>query len=46
MTTDRSYRKALKREDAINEIKMQSGKQFDPKIVEIFIDCIEKNIID
>jgi len=37
MTSDRSYRKGLSIEAAIEELKRCSGKQFDPEIVEIFI---------
>jgi len=38
MTEDRVYRKGISREDSIKEIKENSGKQFDPIIVEIFLD--------
>ncbi len=38
MTEDRSYRKAMKKEEAIKEIKNNIGKQFDPLIAQIFID--------
>jgi len=40
MTQDRPYRKAIKRSDAIKEIKKNSGTQFDPEIVDVFLDCI------
>ena len=40
MTSDRPYRKALKLEKAIEEIRKNKGKQFDPDIVEVFIDVI------
>lgn len=43
MISDRPYRKALKIEDAINEIKRCSGTQFDPRLVEIFINVITEN---
>jgi len=42
MTTDRPYRKALTHDEALNEIKINSGKQFNPKIVEAFLRCFEK----
>ena len=45
MTTDRPYRKALPKENALQEIKNCSGTQFDPKIVNVFLKVIseEKN---
>jgi HD-GYP domain-containing protein (c-di-GMP phosphodiesterase class II) len=36
MTSDRSYREALEWDDAVEEILAQSGRQFDPGIVELF----------
>lgn len=41
MTNDRVYRKALSKEAAIKEITHNSGTQFDPAIVEIFLDVLE-----
>lgn len=41
MTSDRPYRKALSREEAIRELKRCSGTQFDPKVVEVFLEIIE-----
>lgn len=38
MTSDRSYRKAMKRSDAVSELIRSAGKQFDPAIVRRFID--------
>ncbi len=46
MTEDRVYRKALSKEEAIDEIKRNSGSQFDPVIANIFIESVlgeEKN---
>jgi len=37
MTNDRVYRKALSQKEAIDELISNSGTQFDPHIVEIFI---------
>lgn len=37
MTEDRSYRKAMSKEAAIEEIKNNIGKQFDPYIAQLFI---------
>jgi response regulator RpfG family c-di-GMP phosphodiesterase len=36
MTSDRPYREALDWDDAVDEILAQSGRQFDPSIVELF----------
>lgn len=38
MTTDRAYRPALSVEIALEEIKACSGTQFDPALVNLFID--------
>lgn len=41
MTSDRPYRKALTHDEAISEIKRCSGKQFDPALVEQFIQILK-----
>ncbi|MBR0599279.1 HD domain-containing response regulator [Sinanaerobacter chloroacetimidivorans] len=46
MTTDRIYRKRRSLSDTINELKIGSGTQFDPEIVEVVIQLIENKIID
>lgn len=43
LTSDRPYRKAWTKEEAISYIKEQSGKQFDPKVVEVFLEVISNN---
>lgn len=40
MISNRPYRKALNRDEAIAELKRQRGKQFDPHIVDIFLKLI------
>jgi HD-GYP domain-containing protein (c-di-GMP phosphodiesterase class II) len=40
MIIDRPYRKALTSKEAIEQIKAEAGKQFDPKIVDVFIQVI------
>jgi putative nucleotidyltransferase with HDIG domain len=42
MTSDRPYRRALSTQDAMNEILKYSGSQFDPRVVEAFLDIYEK----
>lgn len=41
LTRDRPYRKALSKSEAINLIKKESGKQFDPQIVKVFLRFIK-----
>lgn len=43
MTSDRPYRDAMKSEIAVKIIQGESGKQFDPIIVEAFMRYIEKS---
>jgi len=40
MTNDRPYRKALSEEVAIQQIKRNSGTQFDPDIARIFVEKV------
>lgn len=41
MVSDRPYRKALSTEVAVEELKKNSGTQFDPKLVETFIQALQ-----
>ncbi len=41
MTTNRSYRAAMPREDVLLYLKYQKGKHFEPKIVDVFLSLIE-----
>lgn len=40
MTNDRVYKKAMDKDEAIKELENCSGTQFDPKIVECFVEYI------
>jgi len=41
MTSDRPYRKAIGKENAIKELKRCSGTQFDPAIVDLFTALVQ-----
>ena len=41
MIYGRQYKKAINKEEAVEELKRCSGKQFDPKLVNIFIDILK-----
>ena len=42
MTSNRPYRKALFKEEALRRIERMSGTQFRPELVEIFLELMEK----
>jgi HD-GYP domain-containing protein (c-di-GMP phosphodiesterase class II) len=42
MTNDRPYKETLDLEGALNELAINKGRQFDPDIVDIFIDKVLK----
>ncbi|MEJ2181992.1 MAG: DUF4388 domain-containing protein [Nitrospirota bacterium] len=42
MTTDRPYRKALSSEEAVGEITKSTGKEFDPEVVEVFMQVLKE----
>ncbi len=42
MTSDRSYRKAYPLEKALDELERNSGTQFDPEIVKIFLEMLKE----
>ncbi len=46
MNSDRCYRAKLPIENIIDELKENSGKQFDPSIVRYMLDIIEEGIYD
>ena len=41
MTSDRVYRPALSKKEALQILHQESGKQFDPRIVAVFISILE-----
>lgn len=41
MTNERIYKKAMSKEEAIEELKRCAGTQFDPKIVQCFIEYLK-----
>ncbi|ERJ11992.1 diguanylate cyclase [Haloplasma contractile] len=46
MITDRPYRKGLTVTQAINELRTNKGKQFDPELTDIFISLVIEGKID
>ena len=42
LISDRPYRKALPKKEALRIIKENSGKQFDPKIADVLIEVLKK----
>jgi len=40
LSCHRVYKQAWTEEDVLDEIRAQSGRQFDPEIVEIFFECL------
>jgi HD-GYP domain-containing protein (c-di-GMP phosphodiesterase class II) len=46
MTNDRPYRKALSHDCAINELIAYRGKQFDPTLVDLFVQLSFENLIE
>ena len=44
MTSDRPYRRALTREEALAEVARGAGTQFDPEIVRVFLELFAKPV--
>lgn len=43
MRTDRPYREALPKEEAVKELKENAGTQFDPEIVNVLLEIIRED---
>lgn len=46
MTTDRPYKGAVEMDDAIDELRRGSGKQFDPIVVDAFVPAITVALLE
>jgi Response regulator containing a CheY-like receiver domain and an HD-GYP domain len=44
LSSDRPYRKAWPKDKVIEYIKSQSGKHFDPEVVEVFIKILTEDM--
>jgi len=44
MTSHLPYRRALSLDEALKELRQGAGLQFDPKLVEVFIDIVEAEL--
>ena len=45
MSSDRSYASALSLEEILEEIRRGAGKQFDPRLVEVFLPILRNSVI-
>ena len=43
MTNDRPYRKAMDKEAAVLELRRCAGTQFDPELIQVFIEIVTNN---
>ncbi len=46
MRNGRAYKKPLSREEILAELRKNAGKQFDPRIAEVFISLLERGVLD
>lgn len=46
MTSDRPYRASLGVEQALREIRAGAGRQFDPEVVQVFVEMIDDGDVD
>ncbi len=42
LTSDRPYRKAWSKQEALEYIRQQAGRQFDPRVVELFLRLMQE----
>jgi HD-GYP domain-containing protein (c-di-GMP phosphodiesterase class II) len=45
MTSDRSYRRALSLDAAVEELRVNSGTQFDPQVVEALVSVLGAELV-
>jgi len=45
MTSDRPYRKALPEREAIRRLKLSKGRQFDPRVTDVFVELVEEGVV-
>jgi putative two-component system response regulator len=45
LSNDRPYRKALPKEEVVTYIRENSGKHFDPRLVDVFLSIMESEPI-
>jgi len=45
MTSDRPYRRAMRADQALHELRRNAGTQFDPRLAEIFIKLWESGVL-
>jgi HD-GYP domain-containing protein (c-di-GMP phosphodiesterase class II) len=45
MTSDRSYRRALSLDAAVQELRVNSGTQFDPQVVEALVSVLSAELV-
>ena len=45
MTTDRPYRRAMSPDAAIEELRLNSGTQFEPRVVDAVISVVEQGLV-
>ena len=43
VTSERSYKPAYSNDIALRILREESGKQFDPRIVEVFFECFDES---
>lgn len=46
MVTVRSYKPGIEVEDALSNLEEESGRQFDPRLVPVFVRCVRDGIIE